>query len=73
MQRRVNEGAEEAGRKPKEIRRVYNVDGAIGPDGAGLLEGSASRWAEELTRFVLDLGMDTFVYWPRVTPEDNER
>ena len=70
LQRRIDEGAKEAGREPKEVRRVYNVNGTIGPRGDGLLDGPASKWVEELTRFVLDLGMDTFIYWPS---EDHER
>ncbi len=64
MQERIDEGAEEAGREPKEIRRLYNVSGRIGQSGEGLLDGPASKWVEELTRFVLELGMDTFIYWP---------
>lgn len=41
---RVDEGAAEAGREPKEIQRVLNVSGHIGPEGEGLLEGPASKW-----------------------------
>ena len=29
-----------------------------------------SGWVEELTRLVLEVGMDTFIYWPR---EDHAR
>lgn len=36
-----------------EIRRAYNVSDAS---------------AEELTRFALDLGFDTFVFWPQEDP-----
>jgi alkanesulfonate monooxygenase SsuD/methylene tetrahydromethanopterin reductase-like flavin-dependent oxidoreductase (luciferase family) len=64
MHRRIDEGAARAGRDPDEIRRVYNISGIIGEEGEGLLDGSASRWIEELSRFVLELGMDTFIYWP---------
>jgi alkanesulfonate monooxygenase SsuD/methylene tetrahydromethanopterin reductase-like flavin-dependent oxidoreductase (luciferase family) len=64
LQRRIDAGAAEAGREPGEIRRAYNVAGMIGPAGDGLLEGPVSRWVEELTRFVLEFGMDTFIYWP---------
>ncbi len=68
---RVDDGAEEAGRRPAEIRRLYNVSGAI-TDGAsrGLLQGPMSQWVEELTRFVVELGFDTFLFWPR---EDHAR
>lgn len=64
MQKRIDDTATEAGREPKEIRRAYNVAGRIGPDGDGLLDGPVSKWVEELTRFVLELGMDTFIHWP---------
>jgi alkanesulfonate monooxygenase SsuD/methylene tetrahydromethanopterin reductase-like flavin-dependent oxidoreductase (luciferase family) len=70
MHERIDEGADKAGRKPGEIRRLYNVSGNIGAEGDGLLEGPASKWVEQLTRFALELGMDTFIYWPS---EDRER
>jgi alkanesulfonate monooxygenase SsuD/methylene tetrahydromethanopterin reductase-like flavin-dependent oxidoreductase (luciferase family) len=62
---RVDEGAEKAGRDPAEIRRVYNVNGAIvdGPT-RGLLDGPPERWVETLTGFAGELGFDTFVFWP---------
>jgi alkanesulfonate monooxygenase SsuD/methylene tetrahydromethanopterin reductase-like flavin-dependent oxidoreductase (luciferase family) len=68
MQRRVDEGASEAGREPREIRRAYNVSGMIGENGEGPLGGPASRWVEQLTRLALELGMDTFIYWPSEDP-----
>jgi len=61
---RIDAGAAEAGRQPEEIKRVYNLSGNIGADGDDLLEGSVSKWVEQLTRFVLEFGMDTFIYWP---------
>jgi alkanesulfonate monooxygenase SsuD/methylene tetrahydromethanopterin reductase-like flavin-dependent oxidoreductase (luciferase family) len=64
MHRRIDEGAAEAGRDPSEIKRVYNVSGNIGPEGEGPLEGPAGKWVETLTGFVLEDGMDSFVYWP---------
>jgi alkanesulfonate monooxygenase SsuD/methylene tetrahydromethanopterin reductase-like flavin-dependent oxidoreductase (luciferase family) len=70
MQRRIDEAAEEAGRKPAEIRRACNISGRIGEAGEGSLSGPASKWVEELTGFVVELGMDTFIYWPS---EDRER
>ena len=64
MQERIDEAAREVGRKPEEIRRVYNVGGRIGEEHRGLLNGPTEHWVEELTRFAMELGMDTFVYWP---------
>ena len=70
MQRRIDEGAAEAGREPKEIRRAYNLSGNIGAEGEGPLDGPASRWVDTLTGFALEYGMDTFIYWPS---QDHER
>ena len=64
MNRRIDEGAQRRGRKPREIRRAYNVSGNIGAEGEGPLEGPVSRWVETLTGFALEHGMDTFIYWP---------
>jgi alkanesulfonate monooxygenase SsuD/methylene tetrahydromethanopterin reductase-like flavin-dependent oxidoreductase (luciferase family) len=64
MHRRIDEGAAEAGREPKEIRRAYNLSGSIGTGGDGPLDGPASKWVETLTSFALEHGMDTFIYWP---------
>ncbi|HEV2094063.1 MAG TPA: LLM class flavin-dependent oxidoreductase [Rubrobacter sp.] len=64
MHKRIDEGAAEAGRDPSEIKRVYNVSGRIGPEGEGLLDAPVERWIETLARFVLEDGMDSFVFWP---------
>ncbi|CAA9420720.1 MAG: hypothetical protein AVDCRST_MAG01-01-2265 [uncultured Rubrobacteraceae bacterium] len=64
MHKRIDEGAAEAGRDPSEIKRVYNVSGNIGPDGDGLLEGPVGKWVETLSGFVLEGGMDSFIFWP---------
>ena len=73
MQDRIDEAARGAGREPKGITRVYNVDGRIGPEGDGLLEGPPEKWAEVLSNFALELGMDSFVFWPKGPPDDHER
>jgi alkanesulfonate monooxygenase SsuD/methylene tetrahydromethanopterin reductase-like flavin-dependent oxidoreductase (luciferase family) len=64
MHQRIDEGAASVGRDPAEIRRVYNISGMIGEEVEGTLSGPASTWTEELSRFALELGMDTFIYWP---------
>lgn len=64
MHGRIDAGAARADRDPGEIRRVYNISGMIGEPGEGPLNGPASGWIEELSRFALELGMDTFIYWP---------
>ncbi len=64
MYKRIDEAASKAKREPREIKRLYNISGRIGQSGEGSLSGPASEWIEELTRFALELGMDTFIYWP---------
>src|ERR671932_1790772 len=64
MQKRIDEAAVGAGREPKEIRRAYNLGGRIGEERRGLLDGPIDHWVEELARFAIELGMDTFIYWP---------
>ena len=63
MHRRIDEGAQRAGREPQEIRRAYNVSGSRRRR-RGPLEGPPSRWVETLTGFALEQGMDTFIFWP---------
>jgi alkanesulfonate monooxygenase SsuD/methylene tetrahydromethanopterin reductase-like flavin-dependent oxidoreductase (luciferase family) len=69
LSRRIDEGAGEAGRDPSDVRRVYNVGGSItdGPVRA-LLEGPPEHWVETLTGFAVELGFDTFVFWPADEP-----
>jgi alkanesulfonate monooxygenase SsuD/methylene tetrahydromethanopterin reductase-like flavin-dependent oxidoreductase (luciferase family) len=69
MQRRIDDGAAEAGRSPATIRRVYNVGGTIvdGPT-RGLLEGPPDHWIETLGGFASELGFDTFTFWPGADP-----
>ena len=64
MQGRIDDAAAEAGREAKEIRRAYNIGGRIGEGQRGLLDGPVEHWVEELTRLVVEFGMDTFIYWP---------
>ena len=65
MQKRIDGGAQAAGRDPSEIRRVFNVSGRIadGPT-RGLLDGPPDHWIETLSSFARELGFDTFVFWP---------
>jgi alkanesulfonate monooxygenase SsuD/methylene tetrahydromethanopterin reductase-like flavin-dependent oxidoreductase (luciferase family) len=65
MQQRINDAALAAGRRPQEIRRIYNIMGQIieGP-AQGMLVGPVDYWVDELTRLAVEVGMDTFIYWP---------
>jgi alkanesulfonate monooxygenase SsuD/methylene tetrahydromethanopterin reductase-like flavin-dependent oxidoreductase (luciferase family) len=56
----IDEAAEEAGRSPSAIRRMYNISGRFGA-GNGFLQGPAAQWAEDLAGLVIDEGMSSFV------------
>ncbi|MER7702449.1 LLM class flavin-dependent oxidoreductase [Kitasatospora sp. NPDC097605] len=72
-QRIIDEAAVAAGRDPSTLRRVYNVTGAIGSLGAhrtghGLV-GEVRQWVDTLTEWTVELGFDTYVFWPAADPE----
>jgi alkanesulfonate monooxygenase SsuD/methylene tetrahydromethanopterin reductase-like flavin-dependent oxidoreductase (luciferase family) len=69
-QRIIDEAATDAGRDPRTLRRVYNVIGVIGEHtgGPGLV-GDVRRWVDTLTEWAVELGFDTFVFWPATDPE----
>jgi alkanesulfonate monooxygenase SsuD/methylene tetrahydromethanopterin reductase-like flavin-dependent oxidoreductase (luciferase family) len=73
---RIDAAAEAAGRDPRQIRRVLNLQGVIGdgrtPPAGKLpvgylshepLAGPPEWWAETLMGFAGD-GFDTLVFWP---------
>jgi alkanesulfonate monooxygenase SsuD/methylene tetrahydromethanopterin reductase-like flavin-dependent oxidoreductase (luciferase family) len=62
----IDEAARSAGRKPSDVRRVYNVVGEIGPPhrGQGLI-AEAETWIDTVSDWSIDLGLDTFIFWPR--------
>lgn len=66
MQQRISDAALAAGRQPQDVRRIYNVMGLI--TGAGSAQdtfvGPVDYWIDELTRLAVEVGMDTFIYWP---------
>ena len=57
---RLDEAALAAGRAPQDIRRIYNVFGRFGT-GSGVLQGTPSDWAEQLTDLAVGIGMSTFI------------
>lgn len=63
---RIDEAALAAGRDPAAIRRIYNIAGVItdGARGDDPLTGPVDQWVETLASWALELGVDTFVYWP---------
>jgi len=64
----IDAAAVEAGRKPSDIRRIYNVIGVIDAHvrgGQGMV-GSVDHWVKTLTQWVTEIGFDTFIFWPSV-------
>jgi alkanesulfonate monooxygenase SsuD/methylene tetrahydromethanopterin reductase-like flavin-dependent oxidoreductase (luciferase family) len=56
----LDEAAEEAGRAPVSIRRMYNIFGRFA-QGSGFLQGTPADWAEQLADLALEQGMSTFI------------
>lgn len=68
-QQLIDDAARLAGRDPAEVRRIYNVVGAIGSDRGGSgLTGDVDSWVKTLTDWSVDLGFDTFIFWPMTQP-----
>ncbi|HET8820154.1 MAG TPA: LLM class flavin-dependent oxidoreductase [Thermoleophilaceae bacterium] len=65
MRRRLDEAAVRAGREPGDVRRIYNLSGAItAGEERGLLQGPPSHWVAALAGFRRELGFDDFVFGP---------
>lgn len=74
LQARIDEAAQEAGRDPATIRRIYNVSGRITSGASlGFLDGPADQWVDELTGLAREHRMDTFVFWPSESPGEQLR
>ena len=69
MATRIADAARSAGRDPAEVRRIYNVVGQIGPARRGPgLTGDVESWVTALTDWSVELGLDTFIFWPMAEP-----
>jgi alkanesulfonate monooxygenase SsuD/methylene tetrahydromethanopterin reductase-like flavin-dependent oxidoreductase (luciferase family)/hemerythrin-like domain-containing protein len=60
MNAAIDEAADDAGRRPAEIRRLLNINGSFGT-GAGFLEGTPEQWAEQLAELTLATGMSAYI------------
>jgi alkanesulfonate monooxygenase SsuD/methylene tetrahydromethanopterin reductase-like flavin-dependent oxidoreductase (luciferase family) len=68
-QQLIDNAARAAGRDPAAVRRIYNVIGAIGSSHGGRgLVGDVPLWIDTLTRWTVELGLDTFIFWPKTDP-----
>jgi len=70
----IDAAARDAGRDPREIRRIYNMPGgfeaqapAPASDSDEAIVGPPEHWVEVLTHLALDIGFDTFML---ATPPD---
>lgn len=66
-------GAEENGRDPAAITRLYNVMGLITSENRDDFHGPVDRWVDTLTGLHLESGMNAFVYWPSGDRERQSR
>jgi hemerythrin-like domain-containing protein len=66
----IDDAAAAAGRRPEEIRRLYNISGSFG-SGAGLLQGRPGEWAQQLAELTLTSGVSTYLL--SVSSEDELR
>ena len=69
----LTEGAEEAGRDPAAITRLYNVMGLITSENKDDFHGPLDRWVDTLTSLHTESGMNAFVYWPSGDRERQSR
>lgn len=57
----IDEAALEAGRDPREIRRLVNIGGHFTPSGTGFLTGPSEQWVDDLLPYVVEHGVGTFI------------
>jgi hypothetical protein len=71
MNQVIDDAAEEAGRSPADVRRLYNVAGSF--TGKGFLHGPAKVWVEQLAELALTEGVSGFVLMVDSGGEDDLR
>ncbi len=57
----IDEAAEAAGRSPRDIRRLLNINGRFSGTHQGFLAGPPDQWVEQLTELALTYGTSTFI------------
>ncbi|KGM13153.1 LLM class flavin-dependent oxidoreductase [Cellulomonas bogoriensis] len=59
---RIDDAAHEAGRDPRQVRRLLNISGTV-TDGAddGFLQGPVQQWVEQLAGLTLEQGFSGYV------------
>jgi alkanesulfonate monooxygenase SsuD/methylene tetrahydromethanopterin reductase-like flavin-dependent oxidoreductase (luciferase family) len=61
MNRAIDAAAEEAGRDPAAIRRLYNIAGRFASRGEGFLQGPARMWADQLAELAIEQRFRGFI------------
>ncbi|MGP7960568.1 LLM class flavin-dependent oxidoreductase [Sanguibacter sp. A247] len=57
----IDGAAEDAGRDPREVRRLLNIAGRFSPVRTGFLQGPADSWVEDLLPLVAEHGLGTII------------
>ncbi|MEV5210594.1 LLM class flavin-dependent oxidoreductase [Micromonospora sp. NPDC053740] len=57
----IDDAAQQAGRSPRDVRRLLNIAGEFSRVGRSPLNGPAEQWAEELAELALEEGVGTFI------------
>ncbi|MCF0093975.1 LLM class flavin-dependent oxidoreductase [Micromonospora sp. MH99] len=57
----IDDAAQEAGRSPRDVRRLLNISGTFSSAGGGPLHGPAEQWVRELVELALGDGVGTFI------------
>jgi len=71
MNAAIDAAAQDAGRRPEEVRRLMNLSGGFG-SGSGFLEGGPAQWAAQLSELTLTTGMSVYLL-PVASPDDLRR
>ncbi|GAA2646372.1 hypothetical protein GCM10010399_94780 [Dactylosporangium fulvum] len=58
---RIDEAAVAAGRRPEDVRRLYNIAGTFAGRGQEFLQGPPKVWVEQLAELAVTEGMSAFV------------
>ncbi|MGW3788600.1 LLM class flavin-dependent oxidoreductase [Micromonospora chokoriensis] len=57
----IDDASQEAGRSPRDVRRLLNIAGQFSAVGHGPLNGPAEQWVQELAELALDEGVSAFI------------
>ncbi|WP_411720729.1 LLM class flavin-dependent oxidoreductase, partial [Mycetocola sp.] len=60
----IDDAAVEAGRDPREIRRLVNISGRFQASRTGFLVGPSQQWVDDLLPLVVEDGVGTFILRP---------